>query len=89
MATSDWSSAYTDRTLVSGPASASLSPIPVSTGSPPDSGNSSPNSPAFAQDVSISKPLRTFFCKSDKLFIAEFAIGEGVVYCKAFFYTFK
>lgn len=45
MATSDWSSTYTD--------GASLSSIPVSTGSPPDSGNSSPNSPAFAQDVSI------------------------------------
>ncbi|KAJ7371526.1 hypothetical protein OS493_024866 [Desmophyllum pertusum] len=42
MATSDWSSTYTD--------GASISSIPVSTGSPPDSGNSSPNSPAFAQD---------------------------------------
>jgi len=45
---SDWSSTYTE-----GGRSASISPIPVSTGSPPDSGNSSPNSPAFAQDVSI------------------------------------
>ena len=53
MATSDWSSTYTDRDSVGRPASASLSPIPVSTGSPPDSGNSSPNSPTFAQDVSI------------------------------------
>ena len=50
MATSDWSSTYTEGGRS---ASASISPIPVSTGSPPDSGNSSPNSPAFAQDVSI------------------------------------
>ncbi|XP_020628838.1 coiled-coil domain-containing protein 171-like isoform X1 [Orbicella faveolata] len=47
MATSDWSSTYTEGGRS---ASASISPIPVSTGSPPDSGNSSPNSPAFAQD---------------------------------------
>ena len=50
MATSDLSSTYTEGGRS---ASASISPIPVSTGSPPDSGNSSPNSPAFAQDVSI------------------------------------
>lgn len=53
MATSDWSSTYTDRGSLGRPGSASISPIPVSTGSPPDSGNSSPNSPTCAQDVSV------------------------------------
>lgn len=53
MATSDWSSTYRDRASLGRPGSASISPIPVSTGSPPDSGNSSPNSPTFAQDVSV------------------------------------
>lgn len=68
MATSDWSSTYTDRGSASRPASASLSPILVSTGSPPDSGNSSPNSPAFAQDVShfelLSKSTRAILSLS-------------------------
>lgn len=52
MATSDWSSTYTDGAVS---ANRSLSPIAVSTSSPQDSGNSSPHSPDFARDVSLLK----------------------------------